>query len=229
MSRAPTVEPSNVVSGGRKQRRGEQTRLKIKRALINLLNDQDFFELTIADICQAADVATGGFYFHYPKKADLIFEVIQEHGAEFWATLDAALHYQDPYSALFHATTALARAYRDSPGLVRCFNQLAMSNRVYVELWESAAGLWVSRLVAKLRLSEAADQALLSEVNAYGLLSFADQLLFQIYIERDPVLGQAAGGIDEIIENVATLWHRGLVGRSPPRERLTFAVRSRGV
>jgi AcrR family transcriptional regulator len=233
LSRAPTAEAPGAASGGRsagrKQQRGEQTRLKIKQTLIELLNDHDFFELTIADICQAAHVATGGFYFHYPKKADLIFEVIQEHSAEFWAMLDAALHYQDPYSALFHATTALARAYRDSPGLVRCFNQLAMTDRVFVEIWESAAALWVARLVEKLKLSEAADARLLNEVNAYGLLSFVDQLLFKIYIERDPLMARAAGGVDEIIESIATLWHRGLVGRSPPAARLTFAVRGRGV
>jgi AcrR family transcriptional regulator len=232
MSPAPTAAaPSAAMGdrgGGRKQQRGERTRLKIKQALISLLNEQDFFELTIADICKAAPVATGGFYFHYPKKADLIHEVIQEHSAEFWTALDAALHYLDPYSALFHATTALVRAYGDAPGLVRCFNQLAMTDRTYVEIWETAATKWIARLVEKLKLGDA-DPALLDEANAYGLLGFVDLLLFKIYIERDPALVETAGGVDEVIENVAVLWHRALVGRSPPAARLTFAVRERGV
>jgi AcrR family transcriptional regulator len=228
-SEAPASAEAPGRGGGRKQQRGERTRLKIKQALISLLNEQDFFELTIADICGAAQVATGGFYFHYPKKADLIFEVIQEHSAEFWAALDAALHYLDPYSAIFHATTALVRAYGDAPGLVRCFNQLAMTDRAYVDIWESAAAGWVARLVEKLKLSGEADPSLLNEANAYGLLSFVDLLLFKIYIERDPLLVESAGGVDEVIENVAVLWHRALVGRSPPAARLTFAVRGRGV
>jgi AcrR family transcriptional regulator len=225
VSRAPTVS----AAPGRKQLRGERTRLNIKQALIKLLNEQDFFELTIADICQAAEVATGGFYFHYPKKADLILEVVREHSADFWAALDAALHYQDTYSALFHAATALVRAYRDAPGLVRCFNQLAMTDRTYVGLWESAASRWTGRLVERLRLIGEADAARLTEADAYGLLSFVDLLLFKIYIERDPRLVEAAGGVDEVIESVAVLWHRTLVGRSPPDARLTFAVRGRGV
>jgi AcrR family transcriptional regulator len=221
------IEPAR--KGARRQRRGERTRLKIKAALISQLNEQDYFDLTITDICRAAQVATGGFYFHYAKKADLLDEVIREHSAEFWAALDAALHYLDPYSALFHASTALVRAYRDAPGLVRCFNQLAMVDRAYVDLWETAAANWVSRLVEKLQAAVDGAETALNEANAYSLLSFVDLLLFKIYIEQDPGLVDSAGGVDEVIENVAVLWHRALIGRSPPDGRLTFATQNKGV
>jgi AcrR family transcriptional regulator len=221
-----TAEPA--AKAGRRQQRGERTRLKIKAAVIGLLDEQDYFDLTITDICQAAEVATGGFYFHYAKKADLLEEVIREHSAEFWAALDAALHYQDPYSALFHASTALVRAYRDAPGLVRCFNQLAMTDRAYVEIWETAAARWVALLTAKLKASEP-DGGLATEANAYSLLSFVDLLLFKIYIERDPVLAESAGGVDEVIENIAVLWHRALIGHPPPAARLACPAQGRGV
>jgi AcrR family transcriptional regulator len=225
----PTTTTEPILKGARRQRRGERTRLKIKQALISQLNEQDYFDLTITDICRVAQVATGGFYFHYAKKADLLDEVIREHSAAFWAALDAALHYLDPYSALFHATTALVRAYRDAPGLVRCFNQLAMADRTYVDLWETAAANWVSRLVDMLKAAAEGDEAALNEANAYSLLSFVDLLLFKIYIERDPGLVDCAGGVDEVIENVAVLWHRALIGRSPPDGRLTFATQNKGV
>jgi AcrR family transcriptional regulator len=225
----PTTTAEPMLKGARRQRRGERTRLKIKQALISQLNEQDYFDLTITDICRVAQVATGGFYFHYAKKADLLDEVIREHSAAFWAALDAALHYLDPYSALFHATTALVRAYRDAPGLVRCFNQLAMADRTYVDLWETAAANWVSRLVDMLKAAAKGDEAALNEANAYSLLSFVDLLLFKIYIERDPGLVDCAGGVDEVIENVAVLWHRALIGRSPPDGRLTFATQNKGV
>jgi AcrR family transcriptional regulator len=225
----PTTTTEPILKGARRQRRGERTRLKIKQALISQLNEQDYFDLTITDICRVAQVATGGFYFHYAKKADLLDEVIREHSAAFWAALDAALHYLDPYSALFHATTALVRAYRDAPGLVRCFNQLAMADRTYVDLWETSAANWVSRLVDMLKAAAEGDEAALNEANAYSHLSFVDLLLFKIYIERDPGLVDCAGGVDEVIENVAVLWHRALIGRSPPDGRLTFATQNKGV
>jgi AcrR family transcriptional regulator len=209
-----------------KQPRSERTRLKIKEALKALLNDQDYFDLTITDICRSAGVATGGFYFHYAKKADLLSELIGEHNATFWARLDAALHYQDSYSALFHATTALVHAYLDAPGLVRCFNQLAMTDRIYVDMWDVAARQWVQRLVAKL---SAGDGAAISEAAAYEALSFVDLMLFKIYIERDPVLVASAGDTDEVIENIAVLWRRALIGASPPPARLAYPAQGRGV
>jgi hypothetical protein len=104
-----------------------------------------------------------------------------------------------------------------------------MTDRAYVELWETAAAGWVSRLVEKLRASGVADSRLLSAGNAYSFLSFADLMLFKIHIEKDPGLAAAAGGIDQVIENIAVLWHRALVGSSPPAARLTFSVRGKGV
>jgi AcrR family transcriptional regulator len=224
--------PPRVDAGaGRRPRqsRGEQTRLKIKEALTSLLNEQDYFDLAITDVCRAAGVATGGFYFHYAKKADLLNEMIREHNATFWAGLGAALHYQDPYSALYHATTALVRAYLDAPGVVRCFNQLAMTDRIYVKLWDDAATAWVAGLVEQLQSPGEPARESLSATNAYSLLSFVDQLLFKIYIERDPALAAAAGSVDEVIENIAVLWHRALIGSSPPLARLGFAAQGQGV
>jgi hypothetical protein len=46
------AEPAD--KGVRRQRRGERTRLKIKQALISQLNEQDYFDLTITDICRVA-------------------------------------------------------------------------------------------------------------------------------------------------------------------------------
>jgi AcrR family transcriptional regulator len=226
LSPTPRLDTSET-AGRPRQSRAERTRLKIKEALTSLLNEQDYFDLTITDICRAAGVATGGFYFHYAKKSDLLSEVIREHNASFWAGLGAALHYQDPYSALYHATTALVRAYLDAPGVVRCFNQLAMTDRVYVKLWDDAAKTWVARLVEQLQSPDANEP--ISATNAYGLLSFVDQLLFKIYIERDPLLAASAGSVDEVIENIAVLWHRALIGCSPSLARLGFAAQGQGV
>jgi len=213
----------------RRQGRSERTRQKIKDAVIGLLNEQNYFDLTITEICQSASIATGGFYFHYEKKADLIDEVLREHNANFWSVLMAALDYRDPFSAVYHASTALVRAFHDSPGLVRCFNQLAMIDKSYVRLWETAATGWAMQLAEMLAASGEMRGSDLKKPNAYGLLSFADMLLFGLYIERDPALVAAAGPPDEVIENLAVLWYRALTGHSPPAARLAYANRGLGI
>jgi AcrR family transcriptional regulator len=213
----------------RRQSRSERTRQKIKEAVIALLNEQNYFDLTITEICQTAGIATGGFYFHYEKKADLIDEMLREHNANFWSVLMAALDYRDPFSAIHHASTALVRAFHDSPGLVRCFNQLAMIDRSYVRLWETAATNWAAQLATMLGSSGEVRRGAVHKSNVYGLLSFADLLLFGLYIERDPALVAAAGPADEVIENLAVLWFRALTGHSPPAARLAYANRGQGV
>jgi AcrR family transcriptional regulator len=212
---------------GRRQSRSERTRQKIKSATIDLLNDQNYFDLTITDICRGAGVATGGFYFHYDKKADLIEEIVQEHNTNFWSSLMTALDYRDLYSAVFSASAALVREYFESPGLVRCFNQLAMIDRVYVKLWEESAMVWASRLTEMLEAGGTPRDARVS--NAYGLLAFADLLLFDLCIEKEPMLIAAAGTTDEVAENLAVLWFRALTGTSPPPGRLALPSRKLSV
>ncbi len=87
------IERSREPAPPRRQSRGERTRQKIKDAVIGLLEERDYFDLTITDICRTAKVATGGFYFHYEKKATLIEEVLREHSADLWSALEGALHY----------------------------------------------------------------------------------------------------------------------------------------
>jgi len=224
-----TTEASAALTLGKpRQKRGERTRLKIKGAFTRLLDGRDYSDLTITDICREAGVATGGFYFHYAKKADLLAEVIGEHSVAFWARLNGALHYQDPYSVIFHATTALVAAYLDAPGVVRCFNQLAMTDRLYVDMWDTAARAWISGLIATLSQGGGRSDAP-TVADGYSLLSFVDLLLFKIYIERDPMLLESAGDIDEVTENLAVLWYRALLGSSPPAARLAYAHQGLGL
>jgi AcrR family transcriptional regulator len=222
----PAQQHDSGATAERRQSRSERTRQNIKSATVALLNDQNYFDLTITDICRRAGVATGGFYFHYDKKADLIGELVEEHNRIFWSLLMTSLDYRDLYSAVFAASTALVKAYFDSPGLVRCFNQLAMTDRTYVKLWEDHAMTWAARLSEMLERGRVKD---LRASDAYGVLAFADLLLFDLCIEKEPDLVEAAGAVDEVTENLAVLWYRALTGQSPPSGRLALPNRNLGI
>jgi AcrR family transcriptional regulator len=213
-----------TAKGAPQQARGRRTRQKIRDSLVGLLADKDYADISIAEICERAGIAVGGFYFHFERKDDLIAEVMREHSDAFWATMAAALNYRDSYSSLFHASSAYVRAFHDSPGLVRCFNQLAMVDTAYVRHWESAASAWTERLIRLLHECEGPGLAPISDLTAYGLLSFVDALLYALYIEVDAVLAASAGPPEQVIEEIAVLWNRGLTGHSPPPGRLAFAA-----
>lgn len=59
-------------------RRVRKTRDSLKNALIDLIYEKDFENITILDITEKADVNRGTFYHHYYDKFDLLDKMIEE-------------------------------------------------------------------------------------------------------------------------------------------------------
>jgi AcrR family transcriptional regulator len=60
--------------GTRRARKKARTRGEIFAAAMRLFGERGFDEVTIEQICGAADVARGTFFLHFPSKAALLFE-----------------------------------------------------------------------------------------------------------------------------------------------------------
>ncbi len=56
------------------QQRSRETRVKLVRAGLELWQKHGFDETTVAEICEAAGVSKGTFYFYFPRKEDLLLE-----------------------------------------------------------------------------------------------------------------------------------------------------------
>jgi AcrR family transcriptional regulator len=78
---APSPAPS------RRDRKKERTRREIYEAAMRLFARAGFGAVTIADICEAADVGRGTFFLHFPSKAALLYEFNQRVAEEFRASL----------------------------------------------------------------------------------------------------------------------------------------------
>jgi AcrR family transcriptional regulator len=57
------------------QERSRQTRDNLLRAANTLWRQKGFAETTVSEICDAAGVAKGTFYFYFPHKEDLLLEL----------------------------------------------------------------------------------------------------------------------------------------------------------
>lgn len=73
----PSPEPT------RRDRKKAQTRRDIYDAAMRLFARRGFEAATIADICEAADVARGTFFLHFPSKAALLYEFNQQVAEDF--------------------------------------------------------------------------------------------------------------------------------------------------
>ncbi|MEN8182290.1 MAG: TetR family transcriptional regulator [Myxococcota bacterium] len=71
----------------RRARKKERTRLEIYHAAMGLFAKRGFDGVTIEQICEAADVARGTFFLHFPCKAALLFEFSRSLAGELRARL----------------------------------------------------------------------------------------------------------------------------------------------
>jgi AcrR family transcriptional regulator len=80
-------EASAGESRSRRERKKERTRQEIYRAAMELFVVRGFDAVTVEDICQAADVAKGTFFLHFPTKDALLLEYGEQVSAELEDTL----------------------------------------------------------------------------------------------------------------------------------------------
>ena len=79
------LEP--VPGPSRRDRKRERTRREIYEAAMRLFARSGFGAVTIADICEEADVGRGTFFLHFPSKAALLHEFNQRVAEDFRASL----------------------------------------------------------------------------------------------------------------------------------------------
>src|SRR5262245_27817431 len=71
----------------RRARKKERTRQEIFGAAMELFTKRGFEAVTIEAICDAADVARGTFFLHFPSKAALLWEWNRQVADDFRAGL----------------------------------------------------------------------------------------------------------------------------------------------
>lgn len=71
----------------RRDRKKERTRREIYEAAMRLFAKAGFAAVTIADICEEADVGRGTFFLHFSSKAALLYEFNQRVAEDFRAGL----------------------------------------------------------------------------------------------------------------------------------------------
>ena len=91
-------------------RRAQMTRLLLRTALIELMQEKPFSEITIKEICEQADLNRTTFYLHYTDQFALLSDVENEV-------------YQKTLETLKNVKPAA-----DAPGMIETFLQYIKSN-----------------------------------------------------------------------------------------------------
>lgn len=85
-------------------RRVRRTRALLINSLISLLEEKSFKDITVKDLCDAADINRGTFYLHYRDIYDMIEQIEQDIMNQFEALISQHSPEElseDPYSLIY--------------------------------------------------------------------------------------------------------------------------------
>jgi AcrR family transcriptional regulator len=98
------------------QARSHETKRSLVQAAMALWRANGYARTTVADICRAAGVSKALFYFYFPRKEDVLFEVgvVSTDAAHRAATKAMAKPYEVP-TVIRAVLTSLETTMRSSP------------------------------------------------------------------------------------------------------------------
>lgn len=97
----------------KEDRRIRKTKAAISSALLDLLEEKDFAQISINDIAEKANVNRGTIYFHYEDKFDLLDKIIEER-LEDLRNVCAPIHGDSTAEELKQYFTAVYQFFEDN-------------------------------------------------------------------------------------------------------------------
>ena len=92
------------------QDRSRETRRRLVAAAQEMWAEHGFDDTTVSDICDAAGVAKGTFYFYFPHKEDLLLEISHSTSAAVFAEVEAVLAGDAPTDEVLERVIAAVSA-----------------------------------------------------------------------------------------------------------------------
>lgn len=99
------------------ERRKKQTQGQLKQAVIELVQEKGYDNITIQDITDRADLARATFYLYYKNKEEIVWEAIRDE----WDKLDQELN----------KGYAPDQSFDEYPGLLASFQQASAQRDFY--------------------------------------------------------------------------------------------------
>ena len=80
----------------------QKTKRKIIQACIDLMEDHDFNDIKITDICKKTELSVGAFYHHFNTKYDILIEIDKELDVYFFEKILPLCMEMDPIEGIVH-------------------------------------------------------------------------------------------------------------------------------
>ncbi len=113
-----------------KSAKGEQARIKLKKAALIVLERLGYHKMRIVDVTSEAGVAAGLFYHYFSDLKTLTLEVLQDFvaNAQNIESIEKDVAKGDWYSRIYVHNLFVVQTYEKHPGVMRSLFQLADEN-----------------------------------------------------------------------------------------------------
>lgn len=194
--------------------RSETTKRHLMIAGAEVIQENGFGGLKVAEVCRRAGFAHGTFYLHWKDRRGIAYEVLTTFMAAIRAHRPRRVEGQSFYERLLVGHLYYIDLYRQNVGLMRCQSQLADELDEFAALSIEANVAMARRVI---RAAENENPRLAAEplprrlATALSCISMVDKLLHDVFA-RGLELGLDD---EELAASLSLSWHRALLGCDP--------------
>jgi AcrR family transcriptional regulator len=175
------------------QKRGRDMQARLVQATLELLENQSFEDIAVADITGRAGVAVGTFYRRFTAKEallPLLYEAYNQRAEKWFGAMMADPAFDSPAreTRIRRVIEYIFRLFEDNRGLVRALHlNSRIDNRIVPEN-ANPARQSVYRTMADLVYPEGASPAQRRRADAMVLMAVSTAIEFVLYPQQTPAV-----------------------------------------
>lgn len=200
------VSDATEVRDGRRARR-ESVRAALCDALLDLVEQMPFKEISIDDVTTAAGIKRSAFYVYFSDKQDLLVATAAETAEALYREADRWWHGEGPpEERLIAALTGMAELYARHASLLRAATEVSTYDEEVRLFWRGIIERFVEATANHLRDEQAArriPRALEPQSTAESLVWMAERCCY-IY------LASGERSARELVESLGATWTAAL-------------------
>lgn len=205
-------------------KKSDRTRMRITAAAAQVLEEQGYHAMRVADACTIAEVSQGTFYLYFKNKNEVACAVLHDFNQRGLALLAEQGPSSSPWRSIHSTTLSIARIYSQNPGLMRSLWQIDDETPEFGEILRDANAVWIRTVAQSItrRCGVGAEGSQKALFMAYALGAMVDQFLISLFVTRDPHVGELGLGVEQAAEMLSVMWFRAAFCGDPPADVLKY-------
>lgn len=198
------------------------TRALIMEAGVRVLDRTNFFDIGVDEIVQEAGLARGTFYIYFRDKYDLLAALARRVNQELFE--QSHVHLEGPTAPYDRIRLSLRRVisfWEQHANFVRAIQQMSLSKPEFLELDQQLRMSFVHQIQRDIErnIAEGHAPAIDARVAAKALAAMMDKFCLAWFALDEPPYPGAKDHIEDVTDNLAQLWYRGVYAADPPHCR----------